>query len=515
VTALAETAPESLWSIAEGYGDPREGQLVLSEAAYGWKTRPLQPQEIGDLQRHIERRLHQATALKLLQIRPELPEQGGWNPCIRVGPGGKCGFTSTTEDNAFVEVRPKVEQADYLGLMLLSEGLEGLVWSQDAWLGGTGPQSLLELLASALVHEVKTLLRSTGPRRRHERENETLVARIRGQVRMGRYLNQVASGRPLHVPCTFERHQVDNLPNRTLRWALRVLRVALERTAGIAGSNERRMQVIRDLRQHEAIFADFGVPLVPVRAAALRGLVRLPSGFDAYRSALRVAGLVIRNLAFEISGGTLRSISLAIDLASVFEGAFALLVKRRFHSASVSQKSWQLELAPFGTPGSGFEANGRLVPDVVLEGEKTTLVLDTKWKSVIDRASQGSTSKARLEDGVMQATPQEWTSNIALNYGDLHQMWSYLHVASVHRPHHRVAGALVYPVASENREVTPRPIEIRPRMSQSCHSGERRLFLLPWEVGRGHFTAGCTRLLDTLHELLQGADIQKPIRPTE
>ena len=444
----------------------------------------------------LETQLASAIDLDLLRVDFDLTEdttaeRRTFRPQLSIAPAGKVGFTATAEEQ-FLEVRPKVPAADYLALMLLAEGHDALSWDHAAILNGvSGPDSLVELLIAGLVRSVGDLVRGVGLRRNHQRVQETLTARTRGRVLVGRYLTNLATGRLLDVPCSFDRHDIDNLPNRTLRWALRLSRAVLEQAG--------RETMFEELRDLESTFEAFGVAGKPVRREDLRGLERLSSGFDPYKPALSIARLLIRELRPTIADGAIKSISLAVDMAGTFETAFAVLCRARFpeKGATRTQAQWALELSR----GTQSQGNGRLRPDVVIAAGDTVLVLDTKWKSVIDQAWQRTppvSDRVRIQDA-LAVGDGVLPRSVSFNYGDLHQMWSYLHIASVLNPGKHVVGALVYPTSEGARP----PIEVRAVGAAS--DGPRGLHLIGWDVHLDRFSDGVEALCTSLGDLLAGA----------
>lgn len=424
----------------------------------------------------------------------EAPHSGQpHRPTLTISPAGKVGFT-TTCDGQFLEVRPKINDADYLALMLLAAGDDGGLKPEHAAVlaDNDRPDSLVELLVVGLVDATEKLVQRIGLRRQHRRVEETLRARLRGTVDVPRYLTRFANGRPLDIPCRFERHEVDTLPNRTLLWAVRLARGVLDEMPHLAEWRDRA----RRLERH---FEGEGVQLTPVRPGDLRGLERLPPGFAPYEPALAIARLLIRDLTPTIADGEIQSISLAIDLAGVFEKAFASLCLSFFGARSVrGQDPWSLSLGDKGT------IKGHMRPDVVVRNDHTTLVVDTKWKSVIDRAIEPAKAEAaETDDGAHIDTELILPSpiqNVRFNYGDLYQMWSYLHVAEAREPERTVVGALVYPVAIKGK--APVPVEVFPTgIAETAR--HRRLYLVPWNVHRDVFHGtGRDNLKATLEALL-------------
>jgi 5-methylcytosine-specific restriction endonuclease McrBC regulatory subunit McrC len=461
--------------------------------------------ERDEMLRCLKKALAPAISTGLLRIEREVHDSD--HDVVVVAPAGKVGFTSTA-DREFLEVRPKVAEADYLSLMLLADGHKAMVWEHAAILNEESrPGSFIDLLVAGLIATVGELVRGVGLRRNHQRVQETLSARTRGRVLVGRYLTHLATGRLLDVPCSFERHDIDNLPNQALLWALRLSRAALESRLGGGTERVRRDALLGDLRELELIFDAFGVTCRHIRPEAMRGLERLPSGFDPYKPALAIARMLIRDVVPTIAGGGIESISLAVDMAKTFEKAFELFCRDRF--CATPQPRWPLEIV---TGGAQLQ-RGEQRPDVVIATANTVLVLDTKWKSVVDSAWTKSDARSNGQPGIQDAVLDPtclngrfaWSKTIQFNYADLHQMWSYLHVASETCPEKRVVGALIYPAATASTDEPPAPIEVRPLAASP--SSHRRLYLVPWNVHVACFQDGLDAVERVLHDLLSASDV--------
>lgn len=473
-----------------GWGEP--GATDRAEAEL---LPPCEPALQRNLDTELRGWLDRAWRLGLLSLDWCSTDDSGRpkDPVAVVAPGGKVGFT-TTSDGHFLEVRPKVADADYLALMLLAAGDDdGLAPEHEAIVAHTArPDSLIELLVVGFVGATEALVRSIGLRRQHRGVEETLRARLRGTVDVPRYLTRFANGRPLDIPCRFERHEIDTLPNRTLLWALRLARGALDSIPHLEAWRDRA----RRLERH---FEGEGVQLTPIRPGDLRGIERLPPGFAPYDRALGIARLLIRDLTPTIADGEIESVSMAVDLAGVFEDAFASLCRACFRGDKVeTQEEWTLSTSTHDN------INGHMRPDVVVRSGNTTLLMDTKWKSVVDRAIEpqmGSdlpNDKCAGIDTGLNLPPR--LTNMRFNYGDLYQMWSYLHVCEALEPERHVVGALVYPVATLD-ETRVDPIEVYPTKSSPARA--RPLYLVPWNVHRDHFHGtGRTNLETMLKNLL-------------
>jgi len=324
-----------------------------------------------------------AQALGLVRVGKRVRcDSGLWDVTIEAGP--RCGFcvAGTRDDPVFVSVRPKIEDVDFLGLAGLAGWLPGAMRLEEtSQLAARTAPSLLALFLRMYDGALSRLFSPGGGLRRlHERVDETLVARCRGQLRLPAWQREVTNGRLLHFPCRFSAHELDNVPNRALLWALDVL-LRLAQTA----HDEDARRVALALRGHEACFG--GVSLAPVRSAELDRVTRLPQAFAHYdrSGALPLARWILRHFHPSDRPGDAAGLGFGVDMAELFEAAFARVVERGFAGCEVeAQARWWFRIAQ--SEGSGGTPK-TFQPDVFVPGDAAAglrpLVLDTKWKDAV------------------------------------------------------------------------------------------------------------------------------------
>jgi hypothetical protein len=448
-----------------------------------------------------------APALRLDLVRVDLTVDAESGTCeLTVQAGGRCGFcvVGAPGDPVFVSVRPKVEDVDFLGLGALAGWLPGAMrLGEELTSGARRTPSLLSLLVARYHQALDDLFQKGGLRRRHETVDETLVARRRGQLRLPAWQREVAHGRLLHFPCRHAVHELDNLPNRALLWALELLL-----RLGQATHDETTRGQLARLRVLEARFA--GVPRREVRSGALARLTRLPRSFDHYRStaALPIARWIIDHVHPSDRAGGVAGLGFAVSMDRLFEAAFARVVERGFAGCGVeTQAAWSFRIAQREARGATPKM---FYPDVFVPGDERAgyrpLVLDTKWKDAVpvvavpEPAADGEREGVVLEEGGLRV------KNV-----DLFQIAAYAYLAGLRdrggKAPVATRGVLVYPIGAGTNpgrfDVTWAHVSAATPQAVSLH-------VLPWYVGPG--LAGRTgELLHALRELRRGND--EPIAP--
>jgi hypothetical protein len=432
-------------------------------------------------------------------------------PALEVPVGRWVGFTTLEVEGRQIhlQVDPKIENADYLGLLEKCGKLKG-VWEKDADVLERAPRSPVQLLVWAYSRALLRLLRggegrhgdsrpqSGGLRRLHEVHEAVLRCQVRGRVEIPRYLKYIAGGLPDHVPCRFQAHDLDNRPNRLLRFALHVCLtlarhlVPDRRTSGVEFS--RAVERLRELDYH------FGaVPLVQERDDGRE--FALPASFNHYvkSGALPLARLILRNVSLGPERGRLPSVSIALDMAQLFEEAFAAVLARKFrkHRADIAQLSWRIRVDRMGRTGQERPILFR--PDVFVNIEEgntvRSLVADTKWKHAV-----------QLDEATAGGEPLRVSSHIAVHSSDVQQILAYAYLAAqraettaraaaeAHFPK-SVLAILVYP--AEQRE-KPRKI----LLDRDDDAGKLEVHVLPWCITVGQLENGTEQMLKEIDLLL-------------
>ena len=412
-----------------------------------------------------------------------------------------CGFTTVTDpksgEERLLEVRPKLEETDWLRLLRLAVEQDGspdefFELDHRAKTTSDGHPAMLEVITAMYRHALDGFFaRGKGLRRLHRSRDETLRGKRRGKVRIRDYMSNVANGRPLEVPCRHPSHELDNLPNRTLLTALRILLQATGR------ADERALDGLGELPSLRKFRPRFGgVGGEPVEAAELTELRRLPESFRHYRSLERgdsertgplpLARWIIENFEFERESGAIRMPGMAFTMWEVFEKAFAQRVEEEFDGeADVrAQETWQYELD--SAPSHGRRVRGSQTesvdksfqPDLLVdwEGERRPLVIDTKWKAAIS------------DDETVEIGDRD----VSLKNGDVNQISAYARLAAARTDgDSKPVAALVYPFSRDAPESARHPLRRRvrwERLDDTSNDEGPDIYVLFWNVsaeGRG------------------------------
>jgi 5-methylcytosine-specific restriction endonuclease McrBC regulatory subunit McrC len=369
---------------------------------------------------------------------------------------GACGFASFDLAGTRVhwETRPKIEKTNWVGLLAMAHGWPSLA------MGRTGDhaeteETLVEVLVRAYLGGIQRLLQldpsadrvsGGGLRRAYDPRAELLRSRLRGQLDRPAYLRQLARGRPDRVPCRFHTHDLDNLPNRALRWGLHLCRSLLSGVRAIARSD------LEDaLRVADARFA--GVSWTRVTRADLPKLRHPPRSLRAYEQtgALPLARFLLQHVQLGGPAGGPTSVALAFDMPTLFERAFAQGAAAHFEQAhaAIAQRVWRLRLETESGETNGWgSSHNDLRPDLYLPADTSALpeataavavVADTKWKAVDKKTKSSGTGD--------EPTIQHDEMTFKVRREDLYQVLAYALTARGQQPDAHVRVALVYPTS--------------------------------------------------------------------
>jgi 5-methylcytosine-specific restriction endonuclease McrBC regulatory subunit McrC len=407
--------------------DPYDGLLELSE--HETRTFAVVGLDQGDVVPSVHALFEPAVRENLLSVAFRMDPTG--THLLSIKAGSTVGFTSLTTPagkRLFVRIRPKVSTPRVLELTQLSGKLPR--WRRgDVQVAAEEEAPVIEWTLRAFEDAVQQLLAQGGLRSSHERVRADLRNRLRGRVLVARLASNLARGRPDLVPCEFPSLEVDNAPNRFLRWALRVAVVASE-AAGLAS-------LVRRFRIMDTHFA--AVTLAEPRTGAIT-TETLPANMRHYKEALDLASFVVENIHLAGSPGHSPAVTVAVDMDRVFESAFFRGI-RALEASAQPQTIWEMPLTiGEGGTGGSVARRARMKPDVWIPGTRGRLpiVADTKWKDVL--------ADVATDDLLLG---EDETRTIRLRNPDLYQIVTYAFecIRRVGRPNERAGcvAALVYP----------------------------------------------------------------------
>jgi hypothetical protein len=331
-----------------------------------------------------------------------------------------------------LQVVPKIEGADWASLLALSRDWSEVSWSGEA-LADYDDVGFSHLLAAAYDAALGELFDEYGGlKQSHSRVEAELEGQIQGQLQVGDYLGNVAQGQVATVPCEYSELSLDNWPNRTLLWGLHLAQLLVR--DGPSGEHDLWNRLHRR-RRH---FADVERQRVRPPDLAKVEPHQLPGAFRGYEAsgALELARFLIKEVHLDESRGSLETRGLHVDMADVFETAFARQVADEVEAAfdDVQQERWDFLLRADEKRGEvDAEFGSHVRPDVYLGSSHASVdrpvVADTKWKNVAESGDEA------LE--------------LSISASDLQQIATYAHVASMSGEGARAVGYLVYPCDDE------------------------------------------------------------------
>jgi 5-methylcytosine-specific restriction enzyme subunit McrC len=252
-----------------------------------------------------------------------------------------------------VRIRPKVPQANVLGMLAASTGLV-------SWLEGTPgfgrQESLLASMVALYASELTDLLRG-GLQRSYEDHEERLVV-MRGRLDIASIVSM--GGLPAPVPCRFDEYTPDHLLHRYLV-------AALDRCAQVRDVGQGTRRLLRHAR-HSLV----DVPSVPLAADAIdrHSFTRLD---ERYRRAAAMARLVLEHLTIEHQRGVEEVRAFTVDMNRLFEAWVAQRLPTHLDAT--------FTLAAQTTRHLDDERKLTLYPDLeIRSGGRPVYVADTKYK---------------------------------------------------------------------------------------------------------------------------------------
>lgn len=475
--------------------DVREhGRIKLRELAEG---KPLVLPDSPAMCRALRDLLKPATTLQLAVLDESSASDGSRQFHLRPGP--KCGFVELHlgTDRVTLEVEPKISGAARLVLLALA-GTDELHPDLQASLDreSDAQPELGRLIAQAYLSRLHALLgaRGAGLRATFDRRHETLRGRIRGRVDTAQYLRNKAAGRPLHIPCAFDRFEIDNAANRLLRWALRLAKALLERESG-AEADQEAGRLVDSLDGSLST-----VQLVRHNPADLARTERLPSGMASYErgGCLALARWLVRHVSLREDAGDRPYPALAVDMARAFEAAFARLLKDRTSLKADKQPSESFRLT-----GGGRSVKHSARPDLVVQKGKRGLIIDTKWKE----AFVPVTPEEAI--GLSEVQDAQGVKGIKVKTADIFQVFAYALLWSRKRGDRQFDAILLYPLGAEPKNSADEEAEIEwsslPETAFGVQWAPPRIHVLGWSVG-DDWKASFERVIRQLRRLLDRGD---------
>ncbi len=227
---------------------------------------------------------------------------------------------------------------------------------------------LLEVFIAAHFDAVVTLGRGGLLRQYQERDEDLDV--VRGRIAIARQLTAHAN-RPDRVACSFDELTADNLWNRVLKKAVRVVRPWI-----------RGVELGRRWVELMSLFDEVDDSMLD---GAQLSRLTFNRHAERYRVAIDWARWILGLLSPSLRAGKNDAPTLLFDMNKLFETAIASVVKRRVGRDAglhVHSQASGISLATIASD-LGSEAAFSLRPDLVIRrGMVPIAVADTKWKAI-------------------------------------------------------------------------------------------------------------------------------------
>ena len=265
-----------------------------------------------------------------------------------------------------VSVRPKLPVSRLL--YVLSEYPEGLEFGQ--WTQHSESSDTLAVLRMLLIEALDRGLANGLPRDYVARSGDEMY--LHGTLDSLELVTRRFGVLP-PIPCAFDDYTADIETNRRLLAAARLM----EGTVPDADARSRLSRIVSRLAESVARVR-YGRSTPPISPGSLPEL-QLGHGAKAYRVALDLAQLVLRNGTLETHPGGLSSVSFVIDMNVAFER----FVSRTLHrTLGIPGGLWKNTPLMYLDHGETI----RIRPDVVwyAASDRPTLVVDAKWKSTVE-----------------------------------------------------------------------------------------------------------------------------------
>lgn len=302
-----------------------------------------------------------------------------------------------------------------------------------------GLKRIHDLLAWVLVKGTFRLIRR-GINRDYREVCEDLAG-IRGKIMMGQTVKRVLRARG-QVACEFEELSHDVLHNRILRSTLRSL--------------QRLPDLHKDVRKevYNAYVKLHGIRVVPLNRKMFQQ-VQLVRNRRIYRFLLSICRLVHEQLLVDEKAGDARFNDFSEEkLAKLFESFVIEFYRHELHDYRVNHSGRVIKWDDNGTRDDQRSMIPKMEADVILEGSKRRIILDTKFY----QEALGGRVGGKLRSN------------------HLYQLLAYLRNREVTvKPGPRHEGILLYPVvnAQLNIDVCLEGFDIRARgidLAQEWHN---------------------------------------------
>lgn len=228
----------------------------------------------------------------------------------------------------------------------------------------TSRMPLPELFIRMFTEEAQRLVRS-GIRADYVRMEENLT-RVRGRILVGKQLRHNLL-HPERIFCAYDEFHQDCPENRLVKKTLRVLRVQTAKTS-LKTDIDRLLGYFDAVSDSTAPAADFA-------------RVRQDRNRSEYALLLEWARVFLQGLSYSPYSGRGNAMAMLFPMERLFEDYVAHHIRRFFSSLGWRVKTQSRSHYLFE---DGKHAAFLLKPDILLKKGEQTVVLDTKWKVLLN-----------------------------------------------------------------------------------------------------------------------------------
>lgn len=262
-----------------------------------------------------------------------------------------------------IEVLPKTDNGNEKKWRKLLIGMLKAVGTVKVFSTGTAnlklkSNSVLDLYFELFIAEVEQLLhKGLLKKYRWEKENSTL---LKGKLHFPEHIQKNI----IHQERFFVNHQTfdhNNTFNQILYTALTLIK-----TINTTNSLQSRIGAL--------LLAFPELPIVKITENTFSRMI-LNRKTESYREAINIARLILLNYHPDLTNGQNNVLAIMFDMNVLWE-RFILSSLRTFASEEYNIKGKISK--PFWEPEKGSKSY--IEPDIVIEKEQKTFILDTKWK---------------------------------------------------------------------------------------------------------------------------------------
>ncbi|MBL7704913.1 MAG: hypothetical protein JNM21_05120 [Taibaiella sp.] len=214
--------------------------------------------------------------------------------------------------------------------------------------------SLMDIYFEMFISEVENLVRSGLIKKYQKNQNNSTA--LKGKLLFSKNIQKNLTHKERFF-CEFQEYNKDHLIHQILLRALSILDTFPH--IGFQDRINRLLLVFSDYKQ------------VNIASSHFESIVYNRKN-KVYSKAIEIAKMIILNYSSNLNGGKTLMLTLLFDMNNLWEEFIhKILHKHNFQSLLINAQS-----------SKTFWANKTIRPDIVIEKESKTIVVDTKWKVI-------------------------------------------------------------------------------------------------------------------------------------